>query len=299
AAAEAQLAQAEALLLKLENGARPEELRQAEAAATAAAEQYRMAEKGFRSQEVKGASAALDGARAQRDEAKAEWNRIEPLFTSGAVSEQMRDQSLHAYEAAEAQYETVRQRLDLVAEGFREEEVGMAKAGSEQAAAALDLVRNGARSEDIAAARAARDAAKANLARAQVTAEEMVIVAPSDGIIESIDLHPGDLIGPGPVVSVLNPDDLELIVYVSSILLGQLKLNQEVTLTTDSHGPETFKGHITFIASEGEFTPRNLQTKEERVQQVFGIKIVPNPANGRLRAGMAATAHFPRTGEGI
>ncbi len=298
AAAEAKLAQAEAALAKLEAGARSEQIRQAEAAAVRAEEQYRLTEKGFRSQEVKAARAAADAARAQRDEARAEYRRIEQLVASGAVSEQVYDRAKHACEAAEARYEAAREKFDLVAEGLRTEEIAMAKAGHAQALAVLDELRNGARPEDIAAGRAARAAAEANLARARVTADEMVITAPRDGLIESIDIHPGDLIGPGPVVSIIDPDDLELFVYVSAAMLGHLRVGQRVMLTTDSHGPETFEGTIAHIAAKGEFTPRNLQTTEERVQQVFGVKIKLDSAGGRLRAGMAATAHLPTTGPG-
>jgi multidrug resistance efflux pump len=293
AAAAARLAQTQAALVKLETGARPEEIRQAEAAALRAEEQFRLAEKGFRSQEVKAAAAAADAARAQRDEARAEFQRVEKLYREKVASQQRYDQAKHALEGAEAQYQAAGERQDLTSEGLRAEEVNMAKAAYEQAVAALDLLRNGARKEDIDAARALRDSAEADLNRARVTADEMVIKAPRDGVVESLDVHPGDLMKPGAIVSIVDPEDLELIVYVGAVMLGHLRVGQKVPLTTDAHGAETFEGTIARIASQGEFTPRNLQTKEERVQQVFGVKLKLNSAGGRLRAGMTATAHFP------
>ncbi len=294
AAAEARLAQAESMLAKLEAGARPEEIRQAEAAAAAAEEQYLMAKKGFRSQEVEGAAAAAGAARAQRDEARAFYTRIKGLRDAEATSQQQYDQALHAYEAAEAQYRAARQKESLAAEGFRLEEVESAKARFDQAAAALDLLRNGARKEDIDAARAARDAAAADLARSKVLLDEMTVKAPRDGVVQSVDVYPGDIVKAGSIVQVVDPEDLKLMVYVSAAMLGFLQTGQKIAITTDSHGSEPFEATITFIASEGEFTPRNLQTREERAQQVFGVKLEMNSSGGKLRAGMAATAHFPK-----
>jgi multidrug resistance efflux pump len=293
-AAAARLAQAQATLTKLETGARPEEIQQAEAAAMRAEEQYRMVKKGLRTQEVKAAEDGANAARAQRDQARAEFARIEKLYQGKAVSQQMYDQAKHALEAAEAQYEAAREKQDIAVTGSRAEEINMAKAAYEQAAAALDLLKNGARREDIDAARAFRDAAQADLDRARVTADEMVIKSPRDGAIESLDVHPGDLVKAGPVVSVADPNDLELYVYLGALALGQVRLGQKVPLTADAYDNEEFEGTIVQIATQGEYTPRNLQTKEERVQQVFGIKLKLDSSGGRLRAGMTVTAHFPR-----
>jgi len=295
ASAEARLAQAQATLAKIETGARPEEIRQAEAAAVRAEEQYRMAQKGFRTQEVKGAAAMTDAARAQRDEARTEFARIEKLRQNSAVSQQAYDQAKHGLDAAEAQYKAAQEKQGIAVEGARAEEINMAKAGFQQAAAALDLLKNGARREDIDVARALRDAADADLKRARVAMDEMVVKAPRDGVVESLDLHPGDIVKPGAVATIADPDDLKLYVYVSALMLGQLRLDQKVELTADAHGDQKFEATVVQIATQGEFTPRNLQTKEERVQQVFGVKLKLDSSGGRLRAGMTVIAHFPKT----
>lgn len=295
AAAEARLAQAQATLTKLETGARPEELRQAEAAALRAEEQYQMAQRGFRKQEVKGAAAMSDAARAQRDEARTEFKRIEKLRESNAISQQAFDQAKHALEAAEAQYSAATEKQGIAVEGARAEEINMAKAAFEQAAANRDLVKNGARREDIDAAKALRDAADADLKRARVALDEMVVKSPRNGVVESMDIHPGDIVKPGAVATIADPDDLKLYVYVSAAMLGQLRLHEKVQLTADAHGDQKFEGEVVQIATQGEFTPRNLQTKEERVQQVFGVKLKLDSAGGKLRAGMTVIAHIPRT----
>lgn len=292
AAAEAQLAQAGATLAKLEAGPRPETIKQAEAAVARAEAEYMMALEGARSQEIEAARATAESARAARDDARVEYERLKALYEQRAVSKQLYDQSLHRFEAAQSQYKAALERLDLLVEGTRDEQIAIAQAAFAQAQASLEELRNGSRPEDIAAARAARDAARAELQRAKVTLQEMTVVSPRDGVVESIDVEPGDLVGPGPIARIVDPEYLELRVYVSAHMLGRLRLGQEVELTTDSHGPERFRATIAFIAREGEFTPRNLQTEEERVQQVFAVKLNLDSHSGKLRAGMTATAHF-------
>ncbi len=292
AAAEAQLAQTEALVAKVEHGARPEEIRRAEAAVQQAEEQYAMAQRGARAQEKQSARAAVDAARARRDQALADYRRAEQLYADNAASQQVFDQARHAYEAAKAQYEVAEEQLDMVVEGTREEQVRMAGAALEQARAFLEELRAGVRDEDKAAARAVRDAAAAAARLAEHQVREMTITAPFDGVVEALDVYPGDLVKPGPLVRITDPDTLEVVVYVSASALAYLDDGERVSLTTDSHGDRTFEGEIVRVATQGEYTPRNLQTQEERVQQMFGVKIRLSSADGALKAGMTATAHF-------
>jgi HlyD family secretion protein len=292
AAAQARLAQAEATLTKLETGARPEEIRQAEAVAARAEAQYQMAQKGSRKQEVRAVSSAVDAARAQRDEAATEFERLKKLREGSAVSQQLYDQAEHALQAAEAQWRTATERLNIAEEGARSEEIAMAKAAYDQAAAALDLVKNGARKEDLDAARALRDAAQADVRRAQIADDEMVVKSPRDAVVESLAIHPGDLVKPGAVASLVDPEDLKVYIYVTAFMLGRLRVGEKIPLTADAYGPKQFEATVDRIASQGEFTPRNLQTKEERAQQVFGVKLKLDSGGGKLRPGMTVTAHL-------
>ena len=211
------------------------------------------------------------------------------------ASQRQFDQAKAARDAAEAQFQAMKERHDLVVKGLREEEIAAVKALYDQAQAALDEVRRGARDEDLAAARAARDAAAADRDRAEAALREMTVVSPLNGVIESLDIHPGDLVKAGAVVRIVDPEDLQMYVFVSAVMLGKLRLNERISLTTDAHGEETFEATVAHIAAQGEYTPRNLQTQEERVQQVFGVKLKMNSAGGKLRAGMTAMAHIPRT----
>lgn len=295
-AARAKLDAGHAALAKLEAGATMEQLQQAEAAARVAEEQYRMAETGARVEEIRAAAAALDGTRAMRDTARADFERVSKLFADRVVSQRQYDQAKVAHDSAVAQHAAAAERHAMLVKGARVEEIGMAKAAFERAKAFLEEVRKGAREEDRVAARAAVDAAAADLARAETIAGEMVITAPADALVESISVRVGDLIQPGPVVRLVDPDELEVMVYVSAMLLGRLRVSQTVPFTADVHGAETFTGTIIHIATQGEYTPRNLQTQEERVQQVFGVKFKLDSAGGKLRAGMTVTAHLPAPG---
>jgi multidrug resistance efflux pump len=297
-AAKAKVAQAQATLEKLQNGATPEQLRQAEAAVDQARELYRRAQAGARTQEVQAGAAGAAAAQARLSEAQSTYNRIQKLYAQQAVSAQQLDQARAAFEAAQAQHRAAAEQANLVKEGTRQEDIDAAKAALDRMQAQLDEVKKGPRKEDIDAAKALLDAAKADEARAQTALDETVVKSPRDGVVESLDVHPGDLVKPGAIVRIVDPEDLDLIVYVSAGVLGRMRLGQSVKVTTDSTGDEVFAGTVSRIAEQGEYTPRNLQTQEERVQQVFGIKVDLTSNGGTLKAGMSATAHIDLKAEG-
>ena len=294
AAAKAQIAAQEAFLSKLEAGATTEQLQQGEAAVAVTEAQLDMALKGARNEEIQAARAAVDAAAAQRTVTRKEFERIENLLAKEVASQRQFDQAKAALDAAEAQYRGAREQRDLVLSGARDEEIAMARAARDQAQAALAELKVGARREDIAAAYAAMEGALAERQRAQIGVDEMRIIAPQNGVVESLDVRPGDLVRPGPVVRIVDPEDLEVTIYVGAALLGQLSVGQEITFDADAFKTERFSGTIKRIASEGEYTPRNLQTQEERVQQVFGVTLGLDTHGGKLRPGMTITAEFPR-----
>lgn len=290
--AQAKLAQAEAQFEKISAGPRAEEIKRAKAALNQYEEQYQMALKGARDQEINAAREQVKAAQAQFENAQSELERARALYEKNVLPERQYEAALHAKDGAQAQLQAARQKLDALVEGTRSEEIAMAKAGRDQAAAVLEELQAGARKEDLETARAMREEARAAVGMAQSQLDEMTVVAPMDGVVESIDVEPGDLVKPGALVRITDPEDLELKVYVSAWALGHIGLGDQVVITTDSHGDEQFEGEVIFIASKGEFTPRNLQTEEERVQQVFGVKLRLHPVEDKLKAGMAATAHF-------
>jgi HlyD family secretion protein len=292
AAAKAKLGEAEATLAKLVKGPREEEILRAQAAAEEANASYAMALKGARSEEIGVAQANVESTKAKMEEARTELERVQGLFDNQIISRQELDKAKFALSAAEGVYQAAVQQRDLLVAGTRDEQIAIAKAANDRAQAALLELKAGTRPEDIDVAQAVRDAAAADVAHAQVTLREMEIISPVAGVVESINLEPGDVVEAGPLVSIIDPEDLKLYVYVGAKALGSIHVGETVTLTTDAYGDKPFEGTVEFVASKGEFTPRNLQTEEERVQQVFRVKIHLNSAGGQLRAGMTATAHF-------
>lgn len=222
AAAEAQLAAAEARLSELRRGARPQELAQAEAGARAATQ--------------------------RADDARRDAERTRRLFEGGAVSQQ-------ALEKAETSLE-------------------VAEAGRRQADEALALVRQGPRAETIQAQEAMVRQARANLARADASLSHGVIVAPFPGRVTVRHREPGETVSPGaPVLTLLDPDDRWVRIYVREDQIGAVEVGMAAEIRSDTYPEKAYRGEVTFIGSEAEFTPRNVQTTEERIKLVYPVKV--------------------------
>ena len=167
------------------------------------------------------------------------------------------------------------------------------------AQAQLDLVTAGARQEEITLLMAQVDGARAALAGAEAALETAriqlgwsTLMSPMDGIVLDLLIHRGELATAGaPLVVLADLDTVTLAVYVPESELGSVALDQCVAVTVDAYD-DTFTGTVTQIASEAEFTPRNVQTQAERVHMVFAVKISLGNADHRLKPGMPADAAF-------
>jgi HlyD family secretion protein len=146
----------------------------------------------------------------------------------------------------------------------------------------------GSRSEDREAARAALSRQEAQLAFLERQRQEMVVRAPTAGRIESFDLRPGDLVAPNqPVATLLEPNELWVRVYVPETELGHVAIGQQALVRVDSFPERDFHGRIVEIRHRAEYLPRNVQTLDQRADQVFGVKVAIDPAP-ELKPGMAA-----------
>jgi multidrug resistance efflux pump len=150
------------------------------------------------------------------------------------------------------------------------------------------LAANGYRKEDVEQARAMRDAAKAELSAIGQRVRELTIVSPTSGIIEALELQPGDLVAASaPVLSIMDDSRLWVRAYVPESRLD-LAVDDPVWVSVDAYPGERFAGRVSFVSRQAEFTPSNIQTPEERSKQVFRIKVTITQGRDRLRAGMAA-----------
>jgi len=166
-----------------------------------------------------------------------------------------------------------------------------ARAAVEQAEARLAGLRSGATREDVAAAQAQVEQAQAALDRLLTEREKLTVVAPVGGLILKRSIHAGELAAPGaPILTLGDLDEVTLTVYVPQDQLGKINVGQDVEVRVDSFPDEVFQGTLVAIANEAEFTPRNVQTEEDRVNMVFAVDVtIPNPEH-KLKPGVPADA---------
>jgi multidrug resistance efflux pump len=178
--------------------------------------------------------------------------------------------------------------------GSRSEDIAEAAAQLKQAQANYDLLLAGTRSEDLAAAEGRVAEARGRLHEIEANLDEAVVHAPERVLVEVVGVRKGDLIQPNqPILRVLRANDLWVKAYVPEPELGQVRLDQPAEVTVDAYPEKRFQGTVTYIAAESEFTPRNVQSAEERKHQVFAIKVhVPDP-QGIFKSGMAAMVSLP------
>ncbi|HTO74436.1 MAG TPA: HlyD family efflux transporter periplasmic adaptor subunit [Thermoanaerobaculia bacterium] len=156
----------------------------------------------------------------------------------------------------------------------------------------LEEKQRGSRPEDIASARAAVVREQGQLDYLERQRQDLVVRAPADGVIQTFDLRPGDLVAAGqPVTTILEPDQIWVRVYVPETRLGLVRLGQKAWIRVDTFPKREYPGKVVEIRSKGEYTPRNVQTLDQRMDQVFGVKVAIDP-NPDLKPGMAATVRL-------
>jgi multidrug resistance efflux pump len=167
----------------------------------------------------------------------------------------------------------------------------VAEAAVQMAQAQLDALRAGATEEEIAAVEAQVEQAQAALDALMVYRDKLTIVAPVGGLVLERCIHEGELAAPGATLLTLGDlDEVTLTIYVPEDRLGQVHVGQQVEVRVDSFPERTFAGTVVAIAHEAEFTPRNVQTQEERVNMVFAVDVsIPNPDHA-LKPGLPADA---------
>jgi HlyD family secretion protein len=303
AKAEANYAYSKSILEELTTGSRPEEVDKAYARSLQAKYALTELEKGSRSQDIERAKAELERAQAgalsadaQLAQAKSDVDRFAALYKDAGISQ--RDYELYktkydtaksAAMEASAKVVNAREALSLSQEGPRKEEIDRARASLKQAQSDYLLVKKGPRKEALDQATAQLDAAKAALDQARLQMEYTQLVAPMDGVVLTKAAEPGEYLNPGSSVVVVG--DIShpwLRAYINEKDLGRIRLKDPVTVTTDTFRDKSFAGHVTYISSQAEFTPKAVQTFEERVKLMFRIKIELDNQEGLLKPGMPA-----------
>jgi len=231
----------------------------------------------------------LDLQIAQQKAAIAEARATLQKTAKGPRAEEVRRAQI-AWQAAE----TDRQRFESLWKSgvLAKREFDAAAVAEATAKETLREAQRGGRREDVAAAQAALSRMEEQQAYLERQRQELAIKAPSPGVVEALTLRPGDLVAPNQATATLLEDgQLWVRVYVPEPDLGRVRIGQRIDVFVDSFPERAFPGKVVEIRDRGEYTPRNLQTIDQRSDQVFGVKIEVAPAP-ELKAGMTATARL-------
>jgi HlyD family secretion protein len=278
----ASLNQSRAAAEKAQRGYRPEEIAEARAAAGQAKADYEMRLNGYRKEDIAAAQSDVERAAADEVRSRVDFHRYEALAQQDLVSKQQRDTAEANWKMALAQQQNYQHKLDELKRGYRPEEIASAEAHYRETQATLEKFEKGNRHEDV-------DLAKAAYAYDEARFRERQVVAPSAAIVEVLDVRPGDIISPNtPVATLLEQDQIYVRIYIPETELGRVQLGQKAEVRVDSFPKTIFEGVVEQINQQAEFLPRNVQTREERVHQVFGVKIRINDPAGHVLSGMAA-----------
>jgi len=253
---------------------------------------------GNREQDIQQAVASESDAKSQLEFARLDWARSQTLYKNTDISTQQYDQSRTKFESAQAVLREAEQRLSLMKEGPRKEDIAGARAVVAHAEAGvrtaeanrLELQR---REQELVARRAEIDRSKAQAGISESQLDDTSAYTPIDGVVLVKSAEPGEVLAAG--TTVVSIGDLEhpwLRAYINETDLGRIKLGQKVKLSTDSFPGKVYDGQITFISPDAEFTPKQIQTKEERVKLVYRIKIEVDNHAHELKDNMPVDAEI-------
>jgi len=254
---------------------------------------------GSRTEEIQQADSSVNEARAQMELARADWERAQTLYKNTDISTSQFDQARTKFRAAQAVLAQAEQRAAMVKEGPRKEEIAGARAQVARAQGAvrtsqanrIDLRR---KQEQLVQLRADIDRARAQVGITQSQIDDTIIASPIDGVVLVKSAEPGEVIAAGTtIVRIGDVNHPWLRAYVGETDLGRVKLGTAVNLTTDSYPGKIYHGTVSFIASEAEFTPKQIQTKEERVKLVYRVKVDVDNANHELKNNMPVDTEIP------
>jgi HlyD family secretion protein len=253
------------LLVEIDHDLLDIQLRQTEAGVDLAGAQLKLLRSGARREDIRQSEELVKQGKINMDLAKLDRDRAEELFKQDAATEKLYDDAKARYELSFAQYNSAKENLQKVKSIIRPEEIESAQANLKKAISAVDML-------------------KKNI-------EDCKIYAPVDGFVSKKFIEAGEIAAPtSSLLRISNLETVNLVIYVPETDLAKVKLGQNAEITIDAFKDRTYTGKIIFISPEAEFTPKNIQTPDERTKLVFAVKIeIPNP-NFELKPGLPADA---------
>lgn len=220
---------------------------------------------GSRIEDVQQAQENVKATRAAFEKAEANYTRIKDLLEKGSATKSLFDDAQAGYDMAKANYQASQKVLEKLVKGARAQEIEIAQANKSQAEANLEIT--GKKISDC------------------------IITSPINGTVTNKLIEEGERVAPnGMLVTITKTDSMWITIYVGEKYIGRVKVGQKTEVTIDSQPDKAFIGEVRYIAEEAEFTPKNIQTKDEREKLVFGVKIKIDNKKGILKSGIPADA---------
>lgn len=252
-------------ILTIDREALDYQLEQALAAEQITQAQLDLMLKGARSEDIKQAEDMMKQSEINFATAKNDFERYKQLWETKSISKKQFEDMTARYEVTSAQYNSAKENYQKVKKIFRPEEIEQAKGNLKKSKAAVDLLKKNIR--------------------------DSYVKSPLSGILVKKFVEVGETVTPmSSLFKVSNLTTVDLIIYVSEVELGKIKLGQKAEVTIDTYPDRKYEGKVTYTSPEAEFTPKNVQTKDERTKLVFAVKISVDNKNFDLKSGMPADA---------
>lgn len=266
---------------------------QAQNAYLAADAEYKRVLDGATADEIKQAEEALNQAKTNLDFMKTNLDRSTDLLEQQIISQSKYDEALKSYNVGEAQYNAAVAQLNLIKSGPTENTVKAAENKMLQAKAGYELSISNGNTQlsqlqgQLEVAKVQLEQSKDIINQTKKELDKLTIKSPIDGVVNSMLIEDGEFVSVGKVIAeVYNPENAEIKAYISEANIGHIVVGQEASIFIDSHNDKTYAGKVTRINNNAEFTPKNIQTKEERVNTVFEVTIEAIDIEGAIKPGM-------------
>ena len=241
------------------------QLKQAIAAENVANAQLKLLQEGARSEDIQQAENAVKQSKINMELAERDFNRMKQLYASNTITKKQFDDTQAKYELTQAQYNSAQENLKKMKNFARPEEIKQAMANLSRQKAAVDLL-------------------KKNIS-------DSYVVSPITGFIVQKYVEKGETVAMlSSLFKVSELRTVKLVIYVSEENLGRVKLGQKADVSNDTYKNKDYKGTVIYISPEAEFTPKNIQTKDERTKLVYAVKIEIKNPDFELKPGMPADA---------
>lgn len=268
-------------------------IQQAQNAYLASEAEYQKVLDGASADEIKQAEEAANQAKTNLDFMKTNLDRSKELLEQQAISQSKYDEALKSFNVVEAQYNATVSQLNLIKSGATENTLKAAENKMLQAKAGYELsISNG--NTQLSQLEGQLEIAKVQLEQSRNIVEQtkreldkLTIKSPIDGIVNSLLIENGEFVSMGKLVAeIYNPENVEIKTYVSEANIGHIVVGQDTHVFIDSHNDKPYSGKVTRINNTAEFTPKNIQTKEERVNTVFEVTVEAIDSKGAIKPGM-------------